>query len=334
MTVRVETNWRYRDFEVITLENKYLRLDILPELGANIYNFIDKPSDHNFLWHNPRIYPRKVPFGGNYDDNFSGGWDDIFPNDPPEQFGAEIYPDHGEIWSQRWDYDITEQTPQLCTVKFWVYGCVTQSLVEKWISLEKNERRVILDYRFTNLGQSRQPYLWKLHPALVVSENHRIDLPAKTAELGPCLGRSRGQEGQVYEWPILNSERGRRDISRALPSDSQIAEMHFATEMKAGWCALTDTVTKLGFGLAFDKEVFSTVWLFMTYGGWRGLNTVILEPSTGYPHHLGNAQARGRLAQLEGGATLETQVTALIYDGVSGVKKIERDGQIDPAEKE
>ncbi|MBO0862342.1 MAG: DUF5107 domain-containing protein [Chloracidobacterium sp.] len=330
MTVRVDTNWRYRDFQVISLENKYLRLDIFPELGANIYNVIDKPSDHNFLWHNPRVIPHKVPFGGNYDDNFYGGWDDIFPNDPPEQFDAETYPDHGEIWCQPWNYEITEQTSQRCAVRFWVYGRVTQSLVEKWVSLEKNERRIGLRYRFTNLGQKPQSYLWKLHPALFVNERHRIDLPAKSAELGPCLSRPRGQEGQVYEWPFLTSGNQRHEISQALPIDSQVAEMHFATELNQGWCALTDTETKLGFGLAFDKEVFSTVWLFMTYGGWRGLNTVILEPSTGYPHHLRDAKARGRLARLEGGVTLETQVTAVIYEGVSGVGKIERDGHVHP----
>jgi hypothetical protein len=315
MTLRIETNWRYRDLQVISLENRYMRLDILPELGANIYNIIDKLSDHNFLWHNPRVVPRKVPFAGNYDDNFYGGWDEIFPNDPPEQFDAETYPDHGEIWCQPWNYEITEQTAQLCTVRFWVHGCVTQSLVEKWISLEKDERRIILRYRFTNLGQKPQPYLWKLHPALVVSEHHRIDLPAQRAELGPCLGRSRGQTGQVYEWPLLNSGGERHDIRLALPTDSQVSEMHYATELEKGWCALTDTATKLGFGLAFDKEVFSTVWLFMTYGGWRRLNTVILEPSTGYPHHLRDARARGRLAHLGDRAMLETQVVAVIYKG-------------------
>jgi len=134
----------------------------------------------------------------------------------------------------------------------------------------------------------------------------------------------------VYEWPFLTSGNKRRDISQALSTDSQVAEMHFATELDQGWCALTDAETKLGFGLAFDKEVFSTVWLFMTYGGWRGLNTVILEPSTGYPHHLRDAKARGRLARLEGGVTLETQVTAVIYEGVSGVVDIERDGHVHP----
>ena len=42
MAARVETEWTYRNLRVLRLENEFLRLDILPELGAKVYNLIHK----------------------------------------------------------------------------------------------------------------------------------------------------------------------------------------------------------------------------------------------------------------------------------------------------
>ena|SRR2546427_9168368 len=105
---RLDTNWRFRGFQVLTLENVLLRVDVIPELGGKIYNFIYKPFDRNFLWHNPRIELRKVPLGANYNDNYAGGWDELFPNDAAVEFQGESLPDHGELWCQTWDYEVSQ----------------------------------------------------------------------------------------------------------------------------------------------------------------------------------------------------------------------------------
>ena len=34
----INLNWCYRDLQVIRLENEFITIDVLPELGAKIYN--------------------------------------------------------------------------------------------------------------------------------------------------------------------------------------------------------------------------------------------------------------------------------------------------------
>ncbi|HEB32168.1 MAG TPA: hypothetical protein ENI15_15065 [Spirochaetes bacterium] len=101
MSARVDMNWKYRGLQVLRMENEFLRFDVLPELGAKVFNFIYKPLDRNLLWHNPYIHPSRQSFGTCFDDVWSGGWDELIPNDLPFQLpSGEILADHGEVWSQ------------------------------------------------------------------------------------------------------------------------------------------------------------------------------------------------------------------------------------------
>jgi hypothetical protein len=42
MAARVETGWGYLGLQVLRIENEHLRLDILPKLGAKVYNLIHR----------------------------------------------------------------------------------------------------------------------------------------------------------------------------------------------------------------------------------------------------------------------------------------------------
>lgn len=116
---------------------------------------------------------------------------------------------------------------------------------------------------------------------------------------------------------------------RTVPGfDAATCDFYYATDLAAGWCALTDAATRAGFGLAFDPAIFRSVWVFGAYGGWRGLYTTILEPCTGYPYQLEDAVAQGTASRLAAGATIETTVTAVLYHGRNAVTQITRDGEV------
>jgi hypothetical protein len=99
-------------------------------------------------------------------------------------------------------------------------------------------------------------------------------------------------------------------------------------ELTAGWCALRRVRLSLGFGLAFPADVFTSVWLFMTYGGWHGLHTLVLEPCTAYPKDLAVAIREGDCARLAPGATLECEVQAVLFEGSEPVRRIDADGTV------
>ncbi len=46
-----------RDYELLALENDYLRVTLLPELGGRVYQMVYKPTGHNELYQNPVIKP-------------------------------------------------------------------------------------------------------------------------------------------------------------------------------------------------------------------------------------------------------------------------------------
>jgi hypothetical protein len=331
--VSLDANWYYRGYRVLSLENAFLRVDILPELGGKIYNFIYKPFDRNFLWHNPHIELRKVPFGANYNDNYAGGWDELFPNDAAVVFQDESLPDHGELWCQAWSYAVLKETSEEVSIALSRYGSVTQTFMEKTITLRRDEPMLRFHHTLSNLSRRELLFLWKLHPSLAIGPNYRIDVPVKkvmVADLGASFPNRFNENVQEYIWPMAtDSKQKQHDMRTVLPPDANVAEMHLGVELTDGWCALTDTKCKVGFGLHFPREVFTTVWVLMLYGGWRGLYHVILEPCNSFPRDLGEAVRIGRVGRLGGGQTLTANVVAVAYSGKESVSKIGADGEVE-----
>ena len=138
-----------------------------------------------------------------------------------------------------------------------------------------------------------------------------------------------GRTGVSYKWPYLTGDDGERhDMRRALPVTAQVNEFQYGTELSADWCALTDTRADVGFGLAFDARVLPSCWLFATYGGWRNLHTVVLEPCTGHPISVSEGVARGTHQILGAGQSIRCDVVAVVYEGISAVESIDLDGAV------
>ncbi|MEA2524646.1 MAG: hypothetical protein QOF73_1873, partial [Thermomicrobiales bacterium] len=277
MTVHFDPHWSYRGFQALVFENALLRAVILPELGAKIWSLVLKPADREMLWHNPRLPPRLAPFGARYDDWFCGGWDELFPNDAPVTIGGEPYPDHGELWSMPFAWDLVTSTPSEVTIRLHRTGVVTPTQAEKWLTLRRDESLLRIRYAFANDGPVPLDFLWKLHPALAIGPDSRIDLPA-----GRVIHADGYQEGfaePAFIWPHTHDPAGQPiDMRRIPPPTAATAHFYHAVELTDGWCALTDTRDRVGFGLAFDPAILSSVCIFGAYGGWRGLYTTILEP--------------------------------------------------------
>ena len=69
----------YRGLQVITLENELLRVQILPQAGAKIWQITYLPLDTELLWNNPHIPPQRHAMHAPYDDVWSGGGMNSFP---------------------------------------------------------------------------------------------------------------------------------------------------------------------------------------------------------------------------------------------------------------
>ena len=86
---RVETEITFRGWRMVILENKNLRVSVLPEKGSNIVEFRYKPLDLDIMWESPLGLQSKEWFlatngggaQGNFMDYYEGGWQEI-PGNP------------------------------------------------------------------------------------------------------------------------------------------------------------------------------------------------------------------------------------------------------------
>ncbi len=179
--LRVSTDWSYRGLRVVSLENRTLRLVILPEAGAKIWQITYKPLDLDLLWNNPRVLPQTQPMNSRYDDVWSGGWDELFPNDEVAVIDGEPYPDHGELWTGKWDAE-TFSSPEEVGVKLRFTTPISSIQVEKHIVLRRNDFRVCFHHQFTNCGRSPFPFSVEAAP--------RVSRVGKAPRGFPSLARS------------------------------------------------------------------------------------------------------------------------------------------------
>lgn len=306
--VRIDTNWHYQGLRALVVENSQLRLVILPELGGKLWSLLYKPVDREIFWHNPRMAPRPAFYGAAYDDWFCGGWDELFPNDAPTTLTGDAYPDHGEWWAMPFAWEVTTRQSDLVTLHLWRSGIVTNTRVERWITVTANAPHIDLRYRIRNDGPQPLDFLWKLHPALAISPAAAIDLPDCTVH--PDAAFNDRLDKQPFAWPHAIGAQGDGVDMRVIPpASASTCDFFYATDLASGWCALTDAAAGYRFKLTFDPAVFRSVWLFGAYGGWRGHYVTILEPCTGYPYRLEEAVAQGTASRLEPGTEIETTVT-------------------------
>jgi galactose mutarotase-like enzyme len=330
MELGVTTDWRYRGLSTVVLENRFLRLVILPEAGAKIWQITYKPLDADLLWNNPRIAPAQLPANSRYDDVWSGGWDELFPNDEVAVIEGESYPDHGELWTGNWRAEPFSDDEE-AGVRLRYITPISSIEVEKTIVLRRGQSRIEFHHRFINRGKTTFPFLWKLHPAMAVSPEHRIDFPPMQVVLEPAFPGTLAGAAEHVVWPFIERLDGEVDLRRITPEDARQLYFFYGTQMKRNWCALTNTGTGLACSLQFDSEVFRCCWLFATYGGWRNYNVAVLEPCTGYPLNFEAMKAAGRHRALAPGESLQTDVRFLVQEGLHSVGCVDASGKMNEA---
>ena len=96
-----------RTFKAHVLENRYLKVTLVPEFGGRILSIIYKPTGHEQLYRTEV----GVPFGmkaGNFYYDWLMVYGGIFPTFPD--------PEHGRAWSKPWDFKVVKESAGEVTV--------------------------------------------------------------------------------------------------------------------------------------------------------------------------------------------------------------------------
>ena len=272
--------------ELIRLQSESLEVSVLPSVGAKILDLIDRTTGSNFLWHNPRIAPQTYPIEANFDNYWCGGWDDAFPTCETCLYNGEAYPNLGELRSLRWEVDALDATALEPSVYLTSFGPISPIKARKVVRLCKGS--VETEFSVHHIGHHPIDFIWGTHPAYVIEPDCVLHIPARTGIVGQSNHPRLGESGQRYKWPLLKTRDDSVDMSRIGPR-GQLSAGHYATDLAAGWYALEYPGRQTGLLFEFPLDVCPYLWLWLSYGGWRGHYVAVVEPWTSCPVTLSEA---------------------------------------------
>lgn len=299
-------------FDVVVIENTFLRLTIVPELGGKIVSLIRLESGHECLLQPPE--PERAYRARSYGDSFeayeTSGFDDCAPTVaeclyPEEPFLANRLPDHGDIWCLPSAIETAGEQIRLTTS--------LRSLPLRFTrKIKLQENTVRLDYEATNLRQSSVKFLWSAHPLLRVEPGAEIILPPEIEELEVSWSKDErlGKSGDRCTWPKAIERSGQIvALDRLVAPSASTAEKLFTPRLWEGFCGMFLPRENESIALRFDPRLVPYVGIWLCQGGWPTTRaakhfTVALEPCNGRPDSLEEAIRRNECAVLAGYGTI------------------------------
>ena len=273
----------------IQLQGDHLRLTMFPEAGAKILDLAHLPTGINLLWQNPRVPLRRTYPGAAFDDVWCGGWDELFPTDPPCELDGNTFHDHGDLWHGPWEWSVDQDDGETATVYLRRHTVALPCLMEKWVTLRRDGLDVRLRHRLTNLGTQPVPFAWSLHVAHPIGPDSRIHVPTDAVAAVPAQPGRFPETSVPLRWPVHDG----LDLGAVLPAASGLTEWLYAVGLREGWCAVTHPSRSVGLALRVRP---APVPNDVAVGGVRRLARALRAPhgTVDKPSRRSRAQRRRR----------------------------------------
>jgi len=323
----------YQGIAMLSLENQKIKVVFALGKGADIVEFLYKPTDIDFMWHsfnelNNVNHVQTIPAAeGSFLDTYVGGWQELCPTYGSRAMycGGSIGA-HGEACLYPWDAQILQDTREYVEVKLTLRTTRSPFLLEKTVGLQENEARLALHQKITNLGSVTQDFMWAHHPAFGVpflDDSVRLHLkgtPRVTVPEATIAHRCPFAKETTGVWPTLPGRDGRAvDMSRAYAPNDKLYMEYFISELAEGRYELVNHHMGLGMRMSWDPSVFRYLWVWGLYCGieeypWYGRAYVMaVEPWSSMPADFETAQKNGTVLHLAANAWKETDFTAEVF---------------------
>ncbi len=343
---RISLDYTYKGMRIAYLENELLRVGVLLDKGGDIFDFTYKPRDLDFMWQSP--IPMQKPFvatsalpEGAFHDYYYGGWQEVLPSAgwASEPYLGTFQGLHGELPLLPVEAAIVEDDTEKVSVRLRVSLYRSPLTLERRLSLKRGVAALFIDEILSNQSENDFAIMWGHHPAFGVpflDESCVVHTPASKVEVLAFHPNGLWKPGGDYDFPQVPNQRtgSLQDISRVLPKSTKSVDVVFFKELSEGWYGLTNQNQGVGFGMAWDKDLFKYLWMWQVYGGhhdypWYGRTyNCALEPFTSYPPAgIKNAIDNGTARFMRPLEVLETSLVAAAYEG-QGVRRITLDGQV------
>ncbi|MQG87355.1 MAG: DUF4432 family protein [SAR202 cluster bacterium] len=346
---RVSDSWSYRGIKTVIIENDLVRIIVLADKGADIYSFVHKPSDTDFMWHTPwgvrdpqkTVTPTGDPTSP-WLDFYEGGWQTVVPHGgyPDQVYGAD-FGIHGDVNLIPWDAKIVEDSAELVKVTFSAKSLRSPIFVSKTLSLSARSSSLVVEECVTNQGEEDLDIVWLEHIAIgppLLSDKSRLFVPESTVISHPISidNNSKLLPKTSSKWPNINAKDGSViDLSKIPPKEDRSLDMAYITDMKEGWYALLNEETGIGWAVTYPIEIFKYLWYWRNFGGgygypWYGrCYNAGLEPCTSFGNDgLKAAQQNGTALQIPAGQTVSAKITAGPFTGSGTVNQVDPQGKV------
>ncbi len=343
---RISLDYTYRGMRVAFLENDLIRVGVLLDKGADIFEFTFKPVDLDFMWQSP-IEMRK-PFvatsalpEGAFHDYFYGGWQEVLPSAgwASEPYQGTFQGLHGEVSLLPFEANITEDTPEVVSLRTWVRMYRTPLKLERTLTLHRSKSALFIHERLVNESPGEFAIMWGHHPAFgepFLDEHCVVRAPAKKVEVLAFHPNGLWEPGGDYEFPMVPNRRTGQlqDITHVLGRSARSVDVVFFKELSEGCYTLTNEKMDVGFGMAWDVSLFKYLWMWQVYAGhddypWYGRTyNCALEPFTSYPPAgIQNAMRNGSAYILMPDEVIETDLVAVAYQSMTP-SRVSLDGTV------
>lgn len=329
---RVSLDYTYRGMRIAFLENEQIRVGVLLDKGADIFEFTFKPRDIDFMWQSP-IEMRK-PFlatsalpEGTFHDYFYGGWQEVLPSAgwASEPYLGTYQGLHGEVSLLPFEASIVEDTPQQVSIHTWVRTYRSPLKLERTLTLQKEKAVLFIRERLINESDGEFAIMWGHHPSFgqpFLDDTCVVRAPAKKVEVLAFHPNGYWVPGGDYDFPMVPNKRtgNLEDITHVLPKETCSVDVVFFKELDEGWYSITNEKMGIGFGMAWDAGLFKYLWMWQVYGGhndypWYGRTyNCALEPFTSYPPAgIQNALKNGTALVMKPNEVIDTNLVAVAY---------------------
>ena len=246
---RVSDSWTFRGLKTVVLENELVRIVVLADKGADIYSFVHKPSDTEFMFRTPwgvRDSGNSISSTGHpgsvWMDYYEGGWQTVVPHgghsDGTPVYGVQMGL-HGDVNLGPWDALIVDDSRDRVAAKFRARSARMPIMVEKTLVLERGSGMLQVDETVANEGEEPVHIVWLEHIAIgppFLSERCRLFVPTDASVLShpvdtaPTSKLAPGFEGP---WPMVDAKNGGQLDFRTIPTkEDRSLDMAYFTGMK------------------------------------------------------------------------------------------------------
>lgn len=160
---RIATEKRDKVWQAIFLENRWIKVMVLPELGGRVHMALDKTDDYHFIYHNRVIKPALVGLAGPW---ISGGIEFNWPqHHRPNTFGPV-------------EWTIEKRPGGAWTVWCSEIDRMARTKALHGLTIRPNRAVLTVEARLFNRTSEPQTFLWWANPAVHVNDDYQSVFPS------------------------------------------------------------------------------------------------------------------------------------------------------------